>query len=236
MAASGAGAAQPKILPQQTLGEALAEAARLRDTINEQNETINEQNETIVWFGERMASMGEKVSAKVASAKAAFLNARANPTYPVAKKAPVAKKKGTPPVVKKATVPRKAPPPVAKPPPPVPEKAPPPVPKKVAAQRGIWSPSPRRAKRPLPRPVPKVPSVASGAPGAASGACGTGLEKAPKQSFWWQASLVESLGDVFGDLPPPVSRNAAGHVLQPNSPSVIPMGPPPAVPQQPDSP
>ena len=69
MAASGAGAAQPKILPQQTLGEALAEAARLRDTINEQNKTINEQNETIVWFGERMASMGEKVSAKVTSAK-----------------------------------------------------------------------------------------------------------------------------------------------------------------------
>ena len=69
MAASGAGAAQPKILPQQTLGEALAEAARLRDTINEQNETINEQNETIVWFGEGMASMGEKVSAKVTSAK-----------------------------------------------------------------------------------------------------------------------------------------------------------------------
>ena len=69
MAASGAGAAQPKILPQQTLGEALAEAARLRDTINEQNKTINEQNETIVWFGERMASMGEKVSANVTSAK-----------------------------------------------------------------------------------------------------------------------------------------------------------------------
>ena len=235
MAASGAGAAQPKILPQQTLREALADAARLRERVARQRDTINEQNETIEWFGERMASMGAKVAKKLASAKAAFLNARAKPPVPVAKKAPLPKE-APPPVVQKATVPRKAPPPVAKPPPPVPEKAPPPVPKKVAAQRGIWSPSPRRAKRPLPRPVPKVPSVASGAPGAASGACGTGLEKAPKQSFWWQASLVESLGDVFGDLPPPLSRNAAGHVIQPNPPSVIPMGPAPAVPQQPDSP
>ena len=50
-----------------------------------------------------------------------------------------------------------------------------------------------------------------------------------------KAPVPAGFGDVFGDLPPPVSRNAAGHVVQPNSPSVIPMGPPPAVPQQPDS-